>query len=100
MDERADEIIRNKIQLNYCDNKTNKYLRRYENLLHYRRLRPPRGFGLLLWPSSGKCFSKDMLQRTPKLIYKYEGESKSKGKIHLTTVIEVTVSNFTYHFST
>jgi len=30
----------------------------------------------------------------------YEGESKSKGKIHLTALIEVTVSNFTYHFST
>jgi len=30
----------------------------------------------------------------------YEGESKSKGKIHLTTLIEVTVGNFTYHFST
>jgi len=30
----------------------------------------------------------------------YEGESKSKGKIHLTAVIEVTVSNFTYNFST
>jgi hypothetical protein len=31
---------------------------------------------------------------------KYEEESKSKGKIHLTAVTEVTVSNFTYHFST
>jgi len=30
----------------------------------------------------------------------YEGESKSKGKIHLTVLIEVTASNFTYHFST
>jgi len=30
----------------------------------------------------------------------YEGESKSKCKIHLTALIEVTVSNFTYHFST
>jgi len=30
----------------------------------------------------------------------YEGESKSKGKIHLMALIEVTVSNFTYHFST
>ena len=30
----------------------------------------------------------------------YGGESKSTGKIHLTTVIEVPVSNFTYHFST
>jgi len=30
----------------------------------------------------------------------YEGESKSKGKIHLIAVIEVTVSNFTYQFST
>ena len=30
----------------------------------------------------------------------YEGELKSKGKIHLTALIEVTVSNFTYHFST
>ena len=30
----------------------------------------------------------------------YEGESKSKGKIHLTALIEVIVSNFTYYFST
>jgi len=30
----------------------------------------------------------------------YEGETKSKGKVHLTALIEVTVSNFTYHFST
>jgi len=30
----------------------------------------------------------------------YKGDSKSKGKIHLTAVIEVTVSNFTYYFST
>jgi len=30
----------------------------------------------------------------------YEGDSKSKGKIRLTAVIEVTVSNFTYYFST
>jgi len=30
----------------------------------------------------------------------YEGDSKSKGKIHLTAVIQVTVSNFTYYFST
>jgi len=30
----------------------------------------------------------------------YEGESKSKGKIHLTALIEVTVINVTYHFST
>jgi len=29
----------------------------------------------------------------------YEGESKSKGKIHLTALTEVTVNNFTYHFS-
>ena len=33
-------------------------------------------------------------------IYIYEGDSKSKGKIHLTAVIQVTVSNFTYYFST
>ena len=30
----------------------------------------------------------------------YKGESKSKGKIHLTALIAVTVSNFTNHFST
>ena len=34
------------------------------------------------------------------VIHKYEGDSKSKGKIHLTAVIQVTVSNFTYYFST
>ena len=28
------------------------------------------------------------------------GRVKSKGKIHLTALIEVTVSNFIYHFST
>ena len=32
--------------------------------------------------------------------FMYDGESKSKGKIHLTALVEVTVSNFTYHFST
>jgi len=31
---------------------------------------------------------------------RYDGESKSKGKINLTALIEVTVSNVTYHFST
>jgi len=30
----------------------------------------------------------------------YEGESKSKSKIHLMALVEVTVGNFTYHFST
>jgi len=30
----------------------------------------------------------------------YKGESKSKGKTHLTALIEVPVGNFTYHFST
>jgi len=30
----------------------------------------------------------------------YEGESKSKGKIHLTALIEVTVGSVTYNFST
>ena len=39
----------------------------------------------------GNCF-----ERTNNM---YEGESKSKGRIHLTAVIEVTVRNFTYHFS-
>jgi len=34
------------------------------------------------------------------LRHTYEGESNSKSKIHLTTLIEVTVSNFAYHFST
>jgi len=29
----------------------------------------------------------------------YEGESKRKGKIYLTALIEVTVSNFTYYFT-
>ena len=35
-----------------------------------------------------------------KNVWSYEGDSKSKGKIHLTAVIQVTVSNFTYYFST
>jgi len=39
-------------------------------------------------PKHAECYSK------------YEGESKSKDKIHLTALIEITVSNFIYHFST
>jgi len=31
------------------------------------------------------------------ITYIYEGESKSKGKIHLTALIEATVGNFTYY---
>jgi len=34
------------------------------------------------------------------VIYLSEGESQSKGKIHLTASIEVDVSNLTYNFST
>ena len=30
----------------------------------------------------------------------YEGDSKSKDRIHLTAIIKVSMSNFTYHFST
>ena len=35
-----------------------------------------------------------------KLYYIYEGEAKSKGKIHLMALTEVTMSNFTHHFFT
>jgi len=45
------------------DNKTNKYIRRHVNLLQYRRHKPPIRFGHLLWLSSGRCFSTDMLQK-------------------------------------
>ena len=38
--------------------------------------------------------------RSTTCVYIYEGDSKSKGKIHLTAVIQETVSNFTYYFST
>jgi len=34
------------------------------------------------------------------LIVYVGGVIKSKGKIHVTALIEVTVNNFTYHFST
>ena len=34
------------------------------------------------------------------LLVIYERESNSKVKIHLTALIKVPVSNFTYHFST
>ena len=40
------------------------------------------------------------LQQSYKINLKYEGDSKSKSKIHLTAVIQVTVSYFTYYFST
>jgi len=39
-----------------------------------------------------------MMLSTTEIIY--ERDSKSKGKIHLTAAIQVTVSNFTYYFST
>jgi hypothetical protein len=40
----------------------------------------------------------DNIHPFPRLVGRYEGESKSKGKIHLTALIAVTVSNFTYPF--
>jgi len=49
--------------INY-DNKTNKSLLRCVNFLHFRRLKPPTCFGHQLWPSSGRCLSKDILERT------------------------------------
>jgi len=55
----------------YYDSKTNMLIWRYVNLLHYRCHKPPTCFGHLLQPSSGRCFSDDMLQRMPKPIYLY-----------------------------
>ena len=47
------------------------------------------------------CFSTTtMIARTRLNVALYEGESRSKDKIHLTALIEVTVRDFTYHFST
>jgi len=34
--------------------------------LQYRSRKPPMCFGHQLWPSSGKCSSKDILQRSQK----------------------------------
>ena len=52
-------------------NKTNKFIWRYVNLLHYRRHKPPTCLGHLLQPSWGRCISEGMLQRMPKPIYLY-----------------------------
>jgi len=43
-----------------CENKCNKCILRCVNLLHYGCRKPPIGFDYLLWPSSGRCFSKDI----------------------------------------
>jgi len=59
------------IRVHY-ENKTSKCKGKYANLLHYRRRKHPTCFGHVLWPSSGRCFSKDVLQRTSKPIYKYK----------------------------
>jgi hypothetical protein len=48
----------------FYENKTNQCIRNYTNLLHYNRRRFPTCFGHLLWPSSGRCFSKGILQVT------------------------------------
>ena len=44
-------------------NKTNKCTWKYVNFLHSKRCKPPTYFVHLLWPSSGMCFTKDVLQR-------------------------------------
>jgi hypothetical protein len=52
-------------------NKTNSCIWKHVNLLHYRgKIRTY--FGHLLRISSGSCFSKDVLQRTSKSLYKYK----------------------------
>jgi hypothetical protein len=54
------------------ENKTKECIWRYVNLLHYLRRKPPKCFGYVLWPSWGKCYSKDMLQRTSKPMNRYK----------------------------
>jgi len=44
------------------------------------------------------CFSNKL--HIPSVLKIYKEESKSKGKIHLMALKEVTVSKFAYHFST
>ena len=61
-------------------------------------------FNKLFYPESHAVYYETMWKNTVEphrsQMTIYEGESKSKGKIHLTALIEVTVSNVTYHFST
>jgi len=53
------------------------------------------------WYSSKTLtYGKIFVSAFPCYFVYYEGESKSKGKIHLMALIAVTVSNITYHFST
>ena len=56
--------------------------------------------GLSSWTAEDDLIRSKHVALTKYTSFVYEGESKSKGKIHLTALIEVTVSNFTYHFST
>ena len=44
----------------FHDNKTKECMRRYVNLLHRWRRKPPKCFGHQLWTSSGRCYSKDV----------------------------------------
>jgi hypothetical protein len=54
-----------KHDIRICVNKTKKFVRRYVNLLHGRRCKPPTCFGHLFWPLSETYFRKDILQRQP-----------------------------------
>lgn len=53
-------------------NKTNKCIRRYINLLHYKHCIPPVSWGHLLWPFSGKCFYEGYITQTTKPMHKYK----------------------------
>jgi hypothetical protein len=58
----------------YYENKTNQSIWKYTISLPYNRCKPPTYFGQLLWPSTGRCFTKDILYitRTTKSMYKYK----------------------------
>ena len=53
----------------HYENKTKECIWSYVNLLQHKCRENLACFGHLLWPSSGRCFSKDILQRNIFVIY-------------------------------
>jgi hypothetical protein len=56
----------------HYENKTNKRIWKYENLLYFNHCKPPTCFSHLLLPSSGRCFYEVCITKATQPMHKYK----------------------------
>jgi hypothetical protein len=73
------------------ENKTNKCIWKYKNLLHYNCCKPPTCFGNFSWSSSGRCyFCEGYIRKTTKPMYKCK-KKKLSFKYQTHNILKYTI---------